>query len=287
MVAYRSGVRRLSFLLRPGWIVLALVVVAFAYVCFTLLAPWQLGKNAATAQRNALISSSFTSPPTPLADLVPPGQGPGKATEWRLVTVSGTYQPQGEVLARLRSVDGKAAYEVLTPLRTDAGAIVLVDRGYVRPVVGTDAPTVQAAPAGPVVLQARVRRDEIDGQGRPSLQVNGAPQVYAINAATVGAATGTALSPGYLQLVADQPGGLGVLPLPQMDGGPFLSYGLQWLAFGVMAPLGLAYFIRAELRERKATPQGPPAQPTELVGATSPTAQPNPDQIPDRYGKRR
>ena len=57
--------------------------------------------------------------------------------------------------------------------------------------------------------------------------------------------------PGYLQLEADAPGALEPVPLPQLDAGPYLSYGLQWLAFGIMAPLGLAYFVRAELRERR------------------------------------
>ena len=32
--------RRLLFLLRPGWIALALVVIAFTYLCFMVLAPW-------------------------------------------------------------------------------------------------------------------------------------------------------------------------------------------------------------------------------------------------------
>ena len=41
----RRFLRRMAFLLRPGWIALALVVIAFTYLCFMVLAPWQLGKN--------------------------------------------------------------------------------------------------------------------------------------------------------------------------------------------------------------------------------------------------
>ena len=37
--------RRLAFLLRPGWIALAVVVIAFTYLCFSVLAPWQLGRT--------------------------------------------------------------------------------------------------------------------------------------------------------------------------------------------------------------------------------------------------
>ena len=44
--------RRLAFLLRPGWIALAVVVIAFTYLCFSVLAPWQLGKNTKTSREN-------------------------------------------------------------------------------------------------------------------------------------------------------------------------------------------------------------------------------------------
>ena len=37
--------------LRPGWLALFVVVIAFAYLCFTVLAPWQLGKNTKTIPR--------------------------------------------------------------------------------------------------------------------------------------------------------------------------------------------------------------------------------------------
>jgi cytochrome oxidase assembly protein ShyY1 len=271
-VAYRGGVRRLGVFLKPGWIALALVVIGFAYVCFTQLAPWQLGKNTATEARNALITDSFSTEPVALTDLVRPGQVPAADQEWRVVTVSGSYLPQEQVLARLRSVNGTAAYEVLTPFRLRSGETVLVDRGFVRPVVGTDAPPVDPAPVGEVTLQARLRLDEGVDPTRATQDVSGSTQVYSVNAGVVGAVAGTTISPGYLQLGDGAPGVLGVLPLPPTDSGPYLSYGLQWLAFGIMAPLALAYFVRAEIKERRrddedADPSTAPER--ELVGAAS------------------
>ena len=59
-LAARSGrqlMRRLAFLLRPGWLALCVVVVAFAYLCFTVLAPWQLGKNTKTSRENDQIAA--------------------------------------------------------------------------------------------------------------------------------------------------------------------------------------------------------------------------------------
>ena len=55
--------RRLTFLLRPSWLILAVLVAAFAYLCFTVLAPWQLGKNTSTSHRNQLIADSVDAAP--------------------------------------------------------------------------------------------------------------------------------------------------------------------------------------------------------------------------------
>ena len=73
----------------------------------------------------------------------------------------------------------------------------------------------------------------------------------------VGPATGLSVDPGYFTLVDNQPGGLNVLPLPQIDSGPFLSYALQWIVFGVMAIGGLGYFTWREIQPGGAlTPEG-------------------------------
>ena len=92
------------------------------------------------------------------------------------------------------------------------------------------------------------------------VEQDGATQVYAVDPATVAGVTGLDLEPGYVQLNEGQLGVLGALPLPQLSAGPHLAYALQWLAFGAMAPLGLAYFAWREgtgriSDERAARPQ--------------------------------
>ena len=67
---------------------------------------------------------------------------------------------------------------------------------------------------------------------------DGAKQVYSINVGQISSVTGVPLAGSYLQLVEDQPGGLRAIPLPHLDAGPFLSYGIQWIAFGIIAPIG-------------------------------------------------
>ncbi|MBM7772146.1 cytochrome oxidase assembly protein ShyY1 [Actinokineospora baliensis] len=229
---------RLKLLLRPGWLMLALVVVAFAVTCFTLLAPWQFQRHDERQATNDAVQSSFDAPPAPIGSV--------PSDPWRRVTLTGSYLPEGEALARLRTVQGNAAFEVLTPFRLANGSVVLVDRGYVRPGEGVRVPDYAQAPAGQVNLLARVRGGE--STEREAFEEDGHRQVYAIDPGVVGRAANLKIEPGYVQLEEGSPGVLGALPLPQLEAGPFLSYALQWIAFGAMALLGLFYFTWREIK---------------------------------------
>lgn len=236
-------------LLRPGWLLLAVVVFGFAAACFLVLAPWQLGKNTDTEHRNDRIRASTTIDPVPVERLH--GDGPlDPEAEWRSVTATGTFLPGKTAFVRLRSVDGSPAYQVLAAFRTDDGRVRLVERGYARPVQGTDVPPVSAPPSGTVTITARLRADEGTTPGRPAREEAGHLQVYSIDSVSLAPSLGERLTAGYLEQT-DGPGVLGVADLPQLESGPYLSYGLQWLAFGTMAPLGLAYLVWNEIKARR------------------------------------
>lgn len=271
--------RRLGFLLRPQWLALFVVVMAFAYLCFTVLAPWQLGKNTRTSQENNQISASLKADPVPVTGILPHQDSSAPDAQWKRVTATGHYLPEAQVLARLRVVDGDPAYEVLTPFAVDGGPTVLVDRGYVRPQQGTSVPPIPDAPRNPVTITARLRDSEPVVSGKEPFRADGAEQVYSISTSQVAAVTGVPLAGSYLQLVENQPGGLGVIPLPHLDAGPFLSYGIQWIAFGIVAPIGLGYFVFAEIKQRRAERASrPPTPETPLTTE---------EKLADRYGKRR
>ena len=242
---------RLKFLLRPGWLALTLVVFIFATLCYTLLAPWQFSRDNEREARNSALQASFDAPPRPLSEKLPPGTAPSQETEWRRVTVTGSYLSDHEMIARLRTVQGEPAFEVITPLRTTNGTVVLVDRGYLRPDSQSEVPDYPAPPGGQVTLTARIRANEPEPPDQDTYTPPGtdsAPQIYAINSDIVSNNTGLDIRSGYLQLAPEQPGVLGALPLPQLDAGPFFSYALQWLAFGTMAILGWLYFTVRELK---------------------------------------
>ncbi|GAA4293191.1 hypothetical protein GCM10023148_56110 [Actinokineospora soli] len=235
---------RLKLLLSPGWLLSALVVVTFATACFTLLAPWQFQRYAERQETNAALQASFDAAPAPLDDVVAAGAEPTRSTEWRLVTAIGEFLPERESVARLRTVQGAAAFEVLTPFRLDDGTTVVVDRGYVRPAEGVTIPGFAPAPTGRVQITGRVRVGERDPQGRAAFQDGPHRQVYAIDPQTVLPGS----RPGYVQLEAGSPGVLGALPLPQLEAGPSFSYALQWIAFGAMTLIGLVYFTWREIK---------------------------------------
>jgi cytochrome oxidase assembly protein ShyY1 len=230
---------------------LTALVLIFAGVCFTLLAPWQFHRHQERSTTNAAITHAANANPADLDTLLPAGQRPDADTEWRTVRVTGEYLADDEVVARLRTVLGQPAFEVLTPFRLADGSVVVVDRGYVRPVQGAKSVTVPdyaAPPAGTVTLTARLRADERDPRDRRADSEGGRPQVYAVGSGVVARATGLDVRPGYLQLTENAPGVLGTLPLPDLDAGPFLSYALQWIAFGTMAILAWLYFTWREVK---------------------------------------
>jgi cytochrome oxidase assembly protein ShyY1 len=274
--------KRLAFLLRPGWIALALVVAMFTYLALTVLAPWQLGKNTRTSRENQQIEASLTAQPVAVTSLLPGQDSSAPDAQWRRVTATGRYLPDAEVLARLRVIGGAPAYEVLTAFAVDGGPTVLVNRGYVHPDQGTAVPAIPAPPEGTVNITARLRDSETapTDEKQPFTE-DGFQQVYAIDTGQIANLTKTPLTGSYLQLVEKQPGGLDVLPLPQLDAGPFLSYGIQWIAFGIVAPLGLGYFAYSELRMRR---REAAARAQAQASPAPPTAE---EKLADRYGRRR
>ncbi|GAA4018672.1 hypothetical protein GCM10022247_47870 [Allokutzneria multivorans] len=265
---------RWKFLLRPGWLALIAGVLMFSAACFLLLGPWQFDQHDRKQLLIANVSSSETAP-------VIAYERPAPTNEWRQVRLTGTYLAEAETVARLRTVLGEAAFEVLTPMRLNDGRTVLVNRGFERPVNSVQIPDYDAPPSGEVTVVGRLRVDGGGGETREMVNVGKHKQVYSVSTAAVTAATGVQLEPGFVQLNPGQPGVRGPLPLPNLDAGPHFSYALQWYGFGVMAILGMCYFAYREAnpdQPRKMTVQEMLAAEEGSATATKPA---------DRYGSHR
>lgn len=228
-------------------------MIVFSYYAFSFLAPWQLGKNERLVERNERITEAFAHDPRPIGDVVHQDGTFSPEDEWSRVVATGRFEDQ-DVLLRLRPIDRTPAFQVLTPFTvtggSDAGQTVLVNRGWVPAEDSTQVPVIQPAPSNEVTITALVLGDEGVHPSAP-LSEQGYDMVYSISTKQVGEILGEDLASPYLQVLAGSPGELTAIPLPQLETGNHLSYGLQWILFGLAAPAGLIYFLYADSRERR------------------------------------
>ena len=75
-----------------------------------------------------------------------------------------------------------------------------------------------------------------------------------------------------------------MIPLPHLDAGPFLSYGIQWIVFGIVAPIGLGYFVYSELKARRQERQEQQQASTAREEGAPVSVE---EKLADRYGRRR
>ncbi|GJN42061.1 SURF1 family cytochrome oxidase biogenesis protein [Corynebacterium ammoniagenes] len=242
---------RWTSVLRPSWILLILFVIAFTYVSITVLSPWQLNKDDDIVERNHQLEAAFEEDPIPYQDVFDNGSLDADE-EWKRVTLSGHYLNEDETLLRMRPVTSGPSYQSLVPFETTQGDVILINRGWIEAGPANAVPEdLESAPSGQVDLNGFARLGEAV-HPNPPIERDGYKQVYSINAETITDVTGVEdLSTGFVQLSDDQPGGLNTIPLPSMDRGNHLSYGYQWIAFGILAPIGLGWFIYSEIRERR------------------------------------
>ncbi|KAB1502441.1 hypothetical protein F7230_08350 [Corynebacterium sp. 320] len=257
--------------LSPGWALALVLVIAFSYVAFTTLAPWQLGKNERNSANNQRLEQAFHQDPVPLTSVMKPGQDQVREDDdWTHVTLEGSYVPGQDVILRNRAVDGAVVFQILTPFKLSEAPgsapeskpastptapstphTIMVNRGFIAPGAGGTIPDIPPSPAGPTNISGFLKLDEDPGESSVAT-ADGHKVVNTISASLNEQATGTQLIKGYVQ--ADEQSvdkGLRPIPLPQLTSGPYLSYGIQWIAFGIIAPIILGWFVWSELKERR------------------------------------
>lgn len=235
-----SGFRRWG-----GYVALTVV---FAIAC-GLLSWWQWSRRAEAVERIDRIEANYDAPVRRLADVLPDLEAIAAESEWQPVELRGEYVADEQLLVRNRPRNGLPGYEVLVPLRTTDGRLFVVDRGWVPAGDDLDAPAaVPAPPADEVVVVARLRAGEpqIPGRSAP------AGQLATIHLPTIGDVLDGPVYTGMYGLVVDETPAAAEAPLPNLrpslDEGSHLSYALQWIAFGVLAFIGLGWAVRRERR---------------------------------------
>lgn len=244
-----STAQRLRFLLTPRWIILLISVAVFAVACFMILAPWQFDRSAERSEVNDAIAAAMAEPVVPVTAVLSADRPPHPDDTWRQVEATGSFVPDGQVYIRLRQDSGgQPAYEVVAPFLLDDGGTLLVDRGYIPYLTIQNQQPVPPLPTGTVTISGRVQPDQVDpGHRGQAPAPDGTPTHTAVASGLVNG-PGPVLQ-GFVQLLPDSPGVLDPVAVPQQDPGPFFSYAVQWLIFGIIALIGIGYFIYREFTD--------------------------------------
>lgn len=258
VVRTRAGHVRhsLSLLRERGWAAGALFVVVLS-VAFVWLGDWQFGRHETKVVRNERIDTNYFAPPVPLTSVLASPSTPLPPREqWRPVQVRGTYEPDRTVLVRNRPLRGVFGYEVIVPLRQADGSAVLVDRGWIpNGRTGAEPDSVPAPPTGTVTVVVRLR------PGEPPLDRDPPPgQELRIDLARIAAGTGGPVYQAYGVLASEDPTpseAPTLLPHPDEDLGPHLSYSFQWAVFALAAYVVFGYYLSKEARRRDGVEPAP------------------------------
>jgi cytochrome oxidase assembly protein ShyY1 len=239
-----------GFLLSRRWVLFAVTVVLLAWGAWAL-GQWQFHRLDQRKHDNRIVATNLNAAPVPVDDLLSTHRSPSEQDEWRRVTVHGTWDDKHTIVLKYQTRDGGAGVDVVTPLVTESGAAVLVDRGWMSTEnSGASRPKLPPVSDGQVTVTGWVRRDATGGAARVSDL-----STRAISSARIGAVVPYPLYGGFLDLAAESPApakALGAVELPDdTSNGPHFFYGLQWWFFGALAIFGFCFLVWDELRQRR------------------------------------
>lgn len=239
--------RSFRFLLSRRWALFTIAVAILAYSTW-FLGEWQWGRLQDKHHSNAIVSANLKQTPEPVSEVMAPGKKVDSDTEWKRITVTGTYDTSDTITWLYRTNDhSESGIEVVVPLITADGTGVLVDRGWLASTDQVNHPVaVPAPPSGKVTVVGWVRAD---GSGSSTKVTN--LKTRSVSSTTIAPAIGRTLDSGFVLLQSESPKPATALAPndePDLSNGPHFFYALQWWFFGVLAIVGFFYLMYDERR---------------------------------------
>lgn len=233
--------------LRTRSIVLVGLCVAFT-VIFSALGAWQIQRRAWKLDLIAQVEQRLHAAPVPTPG---PARWAGLSREgdaYRRVRLSGVYDHEREVLTQAVTELGPGFW-VMTPLRTEQGFTVLVNRGFVPTARKTPDTRVAGQVSGPVSVVGLLRPSEPRGGFLRANQPEDG-RWYSRDVQAIGRAEGiTTLAPYFVDADATPNpggwprGGLTVVRFPNSH----LIYALTWFGLSLLTA-GAAVYVVADAR---------------------------------------
>jgi len=228
---------------RPrGW---AFVLALAACVAGVGLGNWQAGRAEEKRRLTARLEVALAGPAREL-----PAQ-PIEASEYAMTRVAaqGEFLPQHTVLLDNRIREGRAGFEVLTPLRLGQGDLhVLVNRGWIAaPARRSLVPAVRT-PSGVQRIEG-LALEHLPRAYEPWGYIPRGNVLQNLHLEEYRAASGLALQPIVIAQLSDDDDGLS-RAWPRLDAGieKHEMYALQWYS---LAALAVALFLILSFRHEK------------------------------------
>lgn len=254
------------FAFRGRWLLGLLALLVATAVCIRL-GIWQLDRRDERLAFNERVETRGEMPVVALDEVL--AAGPDEA-EYRRVEVTGRFDADREVLVRARSFRGSPGQHVVTPLVSDDGRAVLVNRGFV-PVTDPDAAVPEEAkPRGGAVTLTGVARlgassGRFDPAGPAAARAGTLGHVNKLDLGLLAAELPYELAPVFVRVEADVPEQAGLpIPLepPELGEGPHLSYAIQWFTFPAIFVAGWVILVRRHARKSWDALAAPPSAAT-------------------------
>lgn len=238
-------------MLSRRWVLFFLAVVVLAWVA-TQLGQWQFHRLEERKQDNSITRTNLRLAPVPVDDVLSTERGPSANDEWRRVTVHGTWDDEHTIVLKYQTRDAGAGVDVVTPLVTENGAAVLVDRGWLSTDnTGASRPDLPGTTEGEVTVTGWVRLDATGSATRVSEL-----STRALSSTRVAEVVPYPLYRGFLDVAQESPTPTATLRPTELpddtSNGPHFFYGLQWWFFGALAVFGFCYLAWDEFRQHRA-----------------------------------
>lgn len=209
-------------------------------------AQWQFSRGSNQSANNKIIAANLDLPSLIIEDVA--NLDP-VANQWRKITLQGKFSQTNQELVRNRYYEGKFGFEVLTLFTTTNGENFWVDRGWVAagPNAATP-PDVEQVTGESVEITARIRSENLSRQLQGSFFVT---RAISEKPESIAKLQGIDANEYYLDLLGSpdrQVRPLTEIQLPELSNGPHYAYGIQWLAFALLALIGRFLIFREAKR---------------------------------------